>query len=299
MSDVDELTLEHHSVHGTWCNVEITKAERLRQCLTAAGVCFSMDPKRAAELARPAYCTFVFGEYPPYRLADALLDSDWEVTLAPDIISTELSYSAPVDQLLGLGNTPGMPQRLDHLPPGITLKDVPELIRMAGDPELWTGSASYETGCGPNRAIALLGLLRAKSAIPYLLNLLRLIEEKEIMTLGEEIGEALGQIGADALVPLAAYLADASHNAQEQEAASEAVRCIAEHYPDSTSECIAVLSNQLTRFQSNSPWLNGWLISVLLDLKARPAIPLIEKAFAAGRVDSNIVSREEVASEFD
>ena len=294
MNDHLRLTLKHHRRFGTWCHVEAPDAKELGEALKKAGVPFTIDPPFAGEVAALYKRTFVFGEFPPYRLGDLLINNDWDVEIDPELISTELTYGPPVDQLLTLGNTPGAPERLDHLPRGITLRDVPELIRMASDAELWMAVCGGMAIWGPSHAVAVIGMLRAHDAVPSLLDLLRFIREKDQPIWGEDIAAAIGQIGPQALPHLAAYLADPARDPEEAEAACKAAGSIAEHYPDSRSQCVAVLAHQLKQFARNKPALNGWLISVLLDLRAREAKELINKAYAAGFVDSLIVNREEL-----
>ncbi|MDE3088600.1 MAG: hypothetical protein KGJ80_04360, partial [Chloroflexota bacterium] len=63
---------------------------------------------------------------------------------------------------------------------------------------------------------------------------------------------------------------------------------IAQKFPDSRAECVAAITRQLERFTDNDPALNGFLLSDLLDLGAVEAAPVIERAFAAKKVDASI-----------
>ena len=51
---------------------------------------------------------------------------------------------------------------------------------------------------------------------------------------------------------------------------------------------MAKLIAQLERYAAQSPMLNAFLISPLLDLGAKEAAPVMGKAFAAGRVDEDV-----------
>jgi hypothetical protein len=52
--------------------------------------------------------------------------------------------------------------------------------------------------------------------------------------------------------------------------------------------------NQLERFTESEPEINGFLVAGLVDLHATEAASLIERAFAAGRVDPTIMGDREV-----
>jgi hypothetical protein len=61
-------------------------------------------------------------------------------------------------------------------------------------------------------------------------------------------------------------------------------------HPETRSECIAVLMAQLQRFAKNDPDLNAYLVMFLaVDLKAVEAAPLIEQAYAVGRVNEDFI----------
>ena len=49
------------------------------------------------------------------------------------------------------------------------------------------------------------------------------------------------------------------------------------------------MSAQLEKFAAQSGTLNAFLISPLLDLKAREALPVIARAYAGGHVDESVV----------
>ncbi|MBD2121552.1 hypothetical protein H6F68_11635 [Trichocoleus sp. FACHB-262] len=63
---------------------------------------------------------------------------------------------------------------------------------------------------------------------------------------------------------------------------------IAEQHPETREQSIAAIAHQLEQFTKNNPVLNGMLVAALLDLKAVEAAPVMERAFAANRVDETI-----------
>ena len=96
---------------------------------------------------------------------------------------------------------------------------------------------------------------------------------------------------------LAAYLADTSHELYPRGYAAHGLEEIGNWHPESRSEVIAALSKQLESFEENDYELNGFLISGLSRLKAVEALPLIERAFAADRVDEFVINLDSVLVE--
>jgi hypothetical protein len=196
-------------------------------------------------------------------------------------------YSYPVSELLTFGDCRDFRGWPNYLDLGLGLEHVPELIEMATDEELhWTDSESLEVWA-PVHAWRALGQLRATAAIEPLLHLLHELEDND-WTL-DELPEVYGMIGRAAIPALARYyLADGSHGLWARVAAARGLEQIAAGDASARAECVAVLSRQLERFTRNDPILNGFLINCLIDLRAVEAAPLMERAFAADRVDLSI-----------
>jgi len=92
-------------------------------------------------------------------------------------------------------------------------------------------------------------------------------------------------IGPAALPALAAYLADLSHTVSSRISASNSIEEIGEWWPEAREECIAILAEQLGRFEKSEREMNGYLVEALVLLEAREVAPVIERAFEAGVVD--------------
>ena len=197
------------------------------------------------------------------------------------------SYSSPVSELLTLGDCRDFRGWPNYLDLGLRSEHVPELIEMATDKELnWADSESLEVWA-PVHAWRALGQLRAVAAIEPLLRLFRELEDSDWA--GEELPQVYGMIGREAIPALAQYLADASHGLWPRVTAAFSLERIAAGDPSARDECVTILSRQLERFTKNDPTLNGSLISYLVDLRAVEAAPLMERAFAADRVDLSIL----------
>ncbi|MEP0872602.1 DUF1186 domain-containing protein [Trichocoleus desertorum AS-A10] len=199
-------------------------------------------------------------------------------------------YAPPVDRLLVFGhcrdsiaNWPDHPKVLELGP-----EYIPDLIRMATDEELWLLESEGLEIWAPIHAWRSLGQLRAEAAIEPLLSLLHRMDDEGNDWIGEELPEVFGMIGAAAISALSTYLADKTHGLSARTAASEALVKIAEQYPETQEKSIAAIAHQLEQFTKNNPVLNGMLVAALLDLKAVEAAPVMERAFAANRVDETI-----------
>src|SRR2546428_66818 len=68
-----------------------------------------------------------------------------------------------------------------------------------------------------------------------------------------------------------------------------ALGLVGKTHPAARGECVARLSAQLERFAEQSELLNAFLVSPLLDLHGVEAAPVMERAFAAARVDETVL----------
>jgi hypothetical protein len=196
-------------------------------------------------------------------------------------------YSSPVSELLTLGDCRHFREWPNYLDLGLRSEHVPELIEMATDEELnWADSESLEVWA-PVHAWRALGQLRAVPAVEPLLDLLHELEDSDWVT--EELPQVYGMIGREAIPALARYLNAASHGLWPRVTAAFSLERIAAADPSARDECVTVLSRQLERFTKNDPTLNGFLIHYLVELRAVEEAPLMERAFAADRVDLSIL----------
>lgn len=192
------------------------------------------------------------------------------------------TYTPPVAQLLTLGEC-RIREWPNYLELGLSQEHVPELIRMATDPALNWGDPDSSDVWAPVHAWRALGQLRATPAIEPLLPLLEELDDSDWAA--EELPEVYGMIGKAAIPALRDYLADTANEMWPRITAAHALERIAAHHPEARAECVAVLTQQLEHFATQDPSFNASLIGFLLDLKAVEAAPLMERAFAAERVD--------------
>jgi hypothetical protein len=201
---------------------------------------------------------------------------------------TDFDYPEPVSGLLTLGDCRKMRQWPDYLALGIGPAHVPDLIRMVQDEELNQVDSDSLEVWAPVHAWRALGQLRSEKAIEPLLGILWRIDDDDDWV-GEEVPVVLGMIGPAALPKLTEYLADPGNGLWPRVAAAQALVEIGQRYPEALAGCVAVLTRSLEGFPSHYQTLNAFLISFLVDLKAVEAAPLMEKAFAARRVDISIL----------
>jgi len=199
---------------------------------------------------------------------------------------TTTSYGPPVDKLLTLGDAhDSMGHWPDYAALGLGPEHIPDLVHMATDEELRQADSDSLQVSAPIHAWRALGQLRAEAAIEPLTGLLHLIDDDDDDWVGEELPEVYGMIGPAAIQALAAYLADASHPLYARIAAAHSFAEIGKSHPGSRADCVAALTAQLERFAENDHTLNAFLVDFMIDLKAVESAPVMERAFAAGRVE--------------
>lgn len=199
------------------------------------------------------------------------------------------TYRDPVAKLLTYGDCHEMDLHDWHNYPetvGLTVDNVPELIRMATDSAFWALEDDRLEVWAPIHAWRSLGQLHAEAAI---VPLTQLFHEQDSDWITEEMPKVYAMLGAAAIPVLAAYLSDGSHEALARNTAVDCLLNIARSHPESRDACVAPMLKQLESFAENDIDLNTILIGDLLDLKAVEAAPLMEQVFAAEQVDEFMV----------
>lgn len=197
------------------------------------------------------------------------------------------TYTAPVDQLLTLGDPRPNREWSNYPDLGLTQAHVPELIRMATDDALHWADEDSPDVWAPLHAWRALGQLRSEDAIEPLLSLLDEYEDEDWVN--EELPVVYSMIGASALPALANFLADASHGIWSRITAAHSVEQIGMANPEARKEAISVLTEQLKQFAVNDPEFNGFLVNYLVDLRATGAVATMRRAFQQDCVDCTIM----------
>jgi hypothetical protein len=201
---------------------------------------------------------------------------------------SDCGYSPPVSELLTFGDCSWIRGWPDYLALGLGPQHIPDLIRMALDEELHLADPNGLGVWSPVHAWRALGQLRAETAVEPLTGLLARIDEYGDDWVGEDLPRAFAAIGPAAAPVLSEYLADPSHGRWACAAAAESLKQIGKQHPETRGECVVVLAERLAQSAELDPVLNGLIISDLIDLEAVEAVVVMERAFAADRVDLSI-----------
>jgi hypothetical protein len=174
----------------------------------------------------------------------------------------------------------------DYLKLGFSREHVPELIRMATDPDLNDSDANSFEVWAPLHAWRALGQLRAEEAIqPLLLWYLRQRDDDWLLN---DLSRIFALIGPAAIPALEAVFEDVSVDETPLISIPECFVGIAREHPAERDRCVGALVRKLEAFATGDPDLNGFVISGLIDLGATEAIDLIRRAFADNQVELQV-----------
>ncbi len=198
-------------------------------------------------------------------------------------------YQPPVERLLTYGASDRITpdEWPDYRELGMGPEHIPDLIQMATDEALNEADSESPEVWAPLHAWRALGQLRAVEAVEPLLELFDRLEDDDWVH--EELPAVFNLIGPAALPALAAYLADLSHTDSSRISAITSMEKIGKKWPDARTEALAMLEERLERFEENEPDVNAFLVEALVELGAKEAAPLIERAFAEGYVDPMVM----------
>jgi hypothetical protein len=199
-------------------------------------------------------------------------------------------YTEPLDQLLALGRPEPWDLWIDYPSKGLRREHAADLIRMATDPALLDGREEDLRAWGPLHAWRALGQIGAVEAVEPLLQLLRRIEENDDDSVGEELPKVFGLIGITALELLKQFASDEQNDTFARVAAAEGIKYIglgsAHRVP-----CAATLAELLERSGTTDVTLNALLVVYLVELRAKQHVDVIDRAFSAGRVDTQMCGK--------
>ena len=196
-------------------------------------------------------------------------------------------YPEAVEALRKIGRPDGAEGWMDYQAKGVGPEHVGDLVRLAIDPEQFTGDPDGTEVYGPIHAWRALAQLRAAKALEPLLGLLDYLNKESDDWMMTDMPEVLGSLGPTALPRLAEFLADPGKGQYPRWTVGNAIVHLAKGQPELREECVGVLTRQLERSSAGEedPEVNGFLVSQLIDLKAVESAPVIERAFATGNVE--------------
>ena len=169
-------------------------------------------------------------------------------------------------------------------------EDIPDLIRMACDPDLFFSQEENEW-MASTFACRELGKLKAAEAVLPLLQLLRrpwYEYDGWDDVRSEEFPRVLSLIGAPAISPIGNFLRNSSIPEYGLAAASVALERIVKLDQETHEECRIALTNALALYSQHTPTVNACLIAALAEIKAVASIETIRAAYNSQRVDLEI-----------
>jgi hypothetical protein len=210
------------------------------------------------------------------------------------------AYTGPEARLLILGepdDSGDAAEWPEYREFGLGEANVPDLIRMATDPRLNRAAPDSAEVWAPLHAWRALAQLGATEAAEPLIRLVTRLPNDDWAS--DEIPVVMGMLGADSLPALTRCLNDESDPSLNRIPAVTAIERIGAMHPDRREDCIVALRHQLARHRDRPAYLNGFIVTALVDLKATEEIDLIREAFADDDVDLSIMGDiEDVEIEF-
>ncbi|MFZ3168278.1 MAG: DUF1186 domain-containing protein [Candidatus Methanoperedens sp.] len=165
------------------------------------------------------------------------------------------------------------------------------LKRILQDDKYW-----YQGGPGdawaPIHAIHILPLIKTKEALELLLDIM--MAEKD--ALGDWITESmptlLAAFGEDAAERLKEYILDETLDLYIRSSVATALNVIAHQYPARKEDIKAFLSKLLE--DTTDPTFAAFLVDELLSFKDQNLLPQVQKAFEDERIDTEVISQDDV-----
>ncbi len=206
---------------------------------------------------------------------------------------SDRQYSEALQPLFQLSLESADPYELDaheFLALGITAEHIPELTKLILDEKYYL-SEDEDLGYPQLFAYQALGQLKTESAIDALIEGTRIWGDSDWFEwFTEAMPDIFGRIGCSAVPSVAKLLQDATVSVKNRTHASTYLQEIGTNNSECCDRCVAVLTEELWKFNSNDPTLNGFIVAALVaDLKAVDAAAAIEAAYEADRVDESIV----------
>jgi len=171
----------------------------------------------------------------------------------------------------------------DYLQFGLRPEHVPDLLAMITDESLDNADPDSPEVWASLHAWRAIGQLRAPEAIEPLVGLLDELEDWDYWN--EEVPYSFGMIGPAALPALSAFFLEPSHMMYARVTAGHAIAVIGRMHPETRGQCIALLTEGLAAYAENDPSFNALVATMLLDLEAVEALPVIKQMYDADAAD--------------
>ncbi|HTK08979.1 MAG TPA: hypothetical protein VL485_17550 [Ktedonobacteraceae bacterium] len=196
------------------------------------------------------------------------------------------TYTEPVNQLLHFRELESSfdIEKIDYVTKfGLSRADIPELIRLASDEDFLQEDAESIEAAAPIYALEALTQLHAEEAIEPLLTPLKNHAKDEWVIAA--LIRFYTTFAARSIPTIRPILFDSTiTDPFAKGLAGDIITSIAEQHPETRSECIEVFIAVLNA-EPADPELNGEIVQDLITLHAVEAVPTVEKAFQADKVD--------------
>lgn len=193
------------------------------------------------------------------------------------------AYQNPVNQILHLQELTNWQDEhwLNYATQlGLTIADVPELIRLSWDEE----PLDCENSDWSIHALRALTQLDPEAGINLYIDFLKTFPDSDFFH--EEIDGLSREVGAIAIAPFVEVLGDASQELWLRSTAANGLKAIAKNYPECYDVCIKATIAQLENYrEQDNEMINSVLVGSLIQLKVVEAAPLLEEVFANCEID--------------
>jgi hypothetical protein len=182
---------------------------------------------------------------------------------------------------------PEIDEWLNYSSLGITEEHIPELIEFFKDENYGFNADDCINCWGQLHAWRALGQLRAKEAVPSLIE--HLDNQDYSDWANEELPEVFAMICKDSIGPFRDFLFDDSKAETSRITIAHSLEWIAQENPELKEDCINAFSEFLEQGKEDCPDLNGFIVGYLVDLNAIDKIELVREAFNKGIVSEFIL----------
>jgi len=176
----------------------------------------------------------------------------------------------------------------DYLEHGFTTADVPDLIAIIVDEDLYEEPNGKKGIWLHLHAWRTLGQLKAVDAIDPIISTFDFFSLVEDNGAFKELPKVIAMIGEPAIEPIAKYLSDISTSTYARSIVNDALGRIAKEQPDCRDKVVAKYKTYLLAPDCFSQRLNGYVIAQLIDLKAVELMDDIREMFKKECVDVSI-----------
>jgi yecA family protein len=187
-----------------------------------------------------------------------------------------------IDLLFSFGEQEAGQPWLDYAGCGFTAADAPLLAALVADENLSNADADSNEVWIPLHAWRALQPLMP-AGLQELLPALQVLDEDDWAN--AELPQVFAAAGAVAIAPLQAFIQDDAHTEFARGTAVDALTEIARRDAGLRVQVLTALVERLQASAEDDGWVNGCIVSALIDMEAVEAFDAIRDAYAADKVD--------------